>query len=91
MTPDEVRMLDNKKAILLIRGERPLVDDKYDLMKHPNIKYTEDGGAGVYDYAKAPLARDTFGFDRNRYDDYELLAEDDVLAGIFDGRNADEI
>lgn len=48
MTPDEVRRLDNKDAIVLIRGERPVVDKKYDLMKHPNIKYTEDGGAAPY-------------------------------------------
>ena len=48
MTPDEVRMLDNGKAILLIRGERPVVDDKYDILKHPNIKRTGDGGAAPY-------------------------------------------
>lgn len=48
MTPDEVRMLDNGKAIVLIRGESPVIDDKYDLMKHPNIKETEDGGTPPY-------------------------------------------
>ena len=35
LTPDEVRMLDNRYALLFIRGERPIVDEKYDLMKHP--------------------------------------------------------
>ncbi len=48
MTPDEVRLLDNKDAIVLIRGERPVIDEKYDLMKHPNISFTEDGGAAPY-------------------------------------------
>lgn len=48
MTPDEVRMLDNGKAILLIRGERPVVDDKYDILRHPNIKRTGDGEAAPY-------------------------------------------
>jgi type IV secretion system protein VirD4 len=48
MTPDEVRLLDNKNALVFIRGERPVVDEKYDLMKHPNIAYTEDGGAAPY-------------------------------------------
>ena len=43
-------MLDNRKAILFVRGERPMLDDKYDLMRHPNIKLTEDGGAAPYDY-----------------------------------------
>ena len=42
MTPDEVRMLDNNLALLFIRGEAPLMDEKYDLLKHPNIKYTTD-------------------------------------------------
>ena len=48
MTPDEVRMLDNSKALVFIRGERPVMDDKYELMRHPNISLTEDGGAPPY-------------------------------------------
>ena len=48
MTPDEVRMLDNRYALLFIRGERPLEDFKYDILKHPNITLTTDGGAEPY-------------------------------------------
>ena len=48
LMPDEVRMLDNDYALLFIRGERAVSDKKYDLMKHPNIKLTEDGGAESY-------------------------------------------
>ena len=48
LTPDEVRMLDNNKALVFIRGERPVMDDKYELMRHPNILLTEDGGAAPY-------------------------------------------
>ena len=48
MTPDEVRMLDNQYALLFIRGERPIRDFKYDILKHPNIRYTTDGGAPAY-------------------------------------------
>ena len=48
LTPDEVRMLDNRNAIVFIRGEKPIMDEKYDLLKHPNIKYTVDGGAAPY-------------------------------------------
>lgn len=48
MTPDEVRLLDNKNAVVFIRGERPVIDGKYNLMKHPNIAFTEDGGAAPY-------------------------------------------
>ena len=83
LQPDEVRMLDNKNALLFIRGERPILDAKYDLMKHPNIRYTEDGGAGPFNYAKAPLAHDDFTFDETRYDDYELLLDEDIIGELF--------
>lgn len=83
LQPDEVRMLDNQNALLFIRGERPILDAKYDLMKHPNIRYTEDGGAGPFNYAKAPLAHDDFTFDETRYDDYELLLDDDIIGELF--------
>ena len=48
MTPDEVRTLDNSNAILLIRGERPVIDAKYPLEAHPRIGNTTDGGAQPY-------------------------------------------
>lgn len=83
LQPDEVRMLDNQNALLFIRGERPIQDAKYDLMKHPNILYTEDGGAGPFNYAKAPLAHDDFTFDETRYDDYELLLDEDIIGELF--------
>ena len=50
LTADEVRMLDNDKAILLIRGEKPVIDLKYDILKHPNIKYTADGEEKMYNH-----------------------------------------
>ena len=52
MTPDEVRMLDNRYAILFIRGEYPVMDLKYDLMKHPNIAFTAEGGAEPFIHGK---------------------------------------
>ena len=76
MTPDEVRLLNNSKCILFIRGERPVVDLKYNLLKHPNIRYTEDGGAAPYDYTAADNALDDLpGAPGN----YELLDMDDFL------------
>ena len=75
-TPDEIRLLDNRKAILFVRGERPMLDDKYNLKKHPNVKWTEDGGAPPYDYAKAPRSHDDLNIDIERLDDYELLCEE---------------
>ncbi len=76
-------MLDNQYALLFVRGERAMMDRKYDLMKHPNIKMTEDGGAEAYNYAKTPLAHDTFAFDAGRYEDYELLSDEDIIRGQF--------
>ncbi len=58
LMPDEVRLLDNDYALLFVRGEHAVMDRKYDLLKHPNIRDTEDGGALPYDYAEAPLAHD---------------------------------
>jgi type IV secretion system protein VirD4 len=48
LTADEVRMLDNQYAIVFIRGERPVLDFKYDLLTHPNIRLGVDGGADAY-------------------------------------------
>lgn len=48
MTIDEVRKLDTNKAILFIRGEDPVIDRKYNLKRHPNIKLTLDGKAKPY-------------------------------------------
>lgn len=48
LTPDEVRLLDNRYAILFIRGERPIIDLKYDVLKHPNVELSADGKAKPY-------------------------------------------
>jgi type IV secretion system protein VirD4 len=48
MTPDEVRMLDNRYALLFIRGERPVMDFKYDILKHPSVRLTTDGQADPF-------------------------------------------
>ena len=51
MTPDEVRMLDNQYALVFIRGERPILDYKYDIFTHPNVYLSTDGGAEPYSHA----------------------------------------
>ena len=88
MTPDEVRMLDNKYAILFIRGERPILDLKYDIFKHPKFSLTEDGGAKPYIHN--PIDEDTMtisfpnmsfkNIDSIEVDDYgfELVADIDL-------------
>ena len=76
MTIDEVRKLDTNKAILFIRGEDPVIDRKYNLKRHPNIKLTSDGKAKPYihkpqgapDYALPDLP---YAF--KSLDDYEFI------------------
>jgi type IV secretion system protein VirD4 len=48
LTPDEARMLDNRYALLFIRGERPVMDEKFDILRHPNVAGTADGKAGPF-------------------------------------------
>ncbi len=83
LMPDEVRLLDNDYALLFVRGEHAVMDRKYDLLKHPNIRDTEDGGAPPYDYAETPLAHDIPAFDETRYEDYELLSGEDIAGEPF--------
>ena len=56
LAPDEVRLLDNRYAILFIRGERPVMDLKYDILRHPNIALTVDGGAEPYRHGEDLLS-----------------------------------
>ena len=64
LTPDEVRMIDNNYEVVIIRGERAVIDKKFVLQKHRNIKFTEDGGAEPYekketaDYSSIDLHQD---------------------------------
>ncbi len=55
LTPDEVRMLDNQYAILFIRGERPVMDFKYDILKHPNVAFTTDGKGKPYKHGEVTI------------------------------------
>lgn len=88
MTPDEVRMLDNRYALLFIRGERPVMDFKYDIMMHPNVKLTADGGQPPYIHGEPTQAVATLVFDSDIPQSavsvnavstsYELLSDEDL-------------
>ena len=90
LTPDEVRMLDNRYALLFIRGERPVIDEKYDILKHPNIALTEDGSAAPYEHGGTENAVATLSFAGAAAEtvsapneptlDYELLSDEDIEA-----------
>lgn len=88
MTPDEVRMLDNRYALLFLRGELPVMDFKYDILKHPNVSQTVDGGKPPYVHGEPTKAVATLVFDsdipKNAISvnavstSYELLSEEDI-------------
>lgn len=93
LTPDEVRMLDNDNAILLIRGEKPIIDKKYNILEHPNVKYTADGQGNEYIHGKTDRANGSIIMlkdeeidmtkinDLKNYKvikDLELLSEEDI-------------
>ena len=93
MTPDEVRMLDNRYALLFIRGERPVMDEKYDLLKHPNVAFTTDGGAPPYEHGKDTRSVGFFRLDEAELEnaaepewfgeaEFELLSEEELYEEI---------
>jgi len=77
--PDEVRMLDNRYALLFVRGERAVQDGKYDILRHPNIKLTADGGMPPYVHGQIPLAldMDDILLDGD-YADYEVVSDEEI-------------
>lgn len=92
LTPDEVRLLDNNYALLFIRGERPIMDFKYDILKHPNVSKTTDGKEKPYihggtENAVASISIDSNLLDytftdieeiKNIEDNFELLSSEEI-------------
>lgn len=87
---DELAVLDGSKCILQLRGVRPVMDEKYDILKHPNIALTEDGGAAPYEHGGTENAVATLSFAEAAAEtvsapneptlDYELLSDEDIEA-----------
>ena len=91
MTPDEVRLLDNKYALLFIRGEKPIKDFKYNILKHPNIQYTLDGKEKAYMHGESnnsvasvkleniSINTKEINMEKSENENqYELLSEEDI-------------
>lgn len=93
LTPDEVRLLDNRYAILFIRGERPILDYKYDVLKHPNIALSANGKAQPYIHGEVTksIASVNLDFtnvtrlenkdedtDSNILEDYDVVSSEDI-------------
>ena len=101
LTPDEVRLLDNDYAILFIRGERPIKDFKFDLLKHPNISLTTDGGSKAYIHGNSENAIATVelgGYigeeskiDIKEFEDrYEILSSEELDEFFLKGNDLNE-
>lgn len=78
LTADEVRLLDNNDGLLFIRGERPIKDRKYNLLKHPNIKQTLDGGYIPYIHGQASHFIEDWQNILLSNNEYELLDEEET-------------
>lgn len=78
LTADEVRLLDNNDGLLFIRGERPIKDKKYNLLKHPNIKQTLDGGYSPYIHGQASHFIEDWQNILLTNNEYELLDEEET-------------
>lgn len=78
LTADEVRLLDNDYALLFIRGELPILDKKYNILKHPNVAYTKDGNGQVYQHGKIHGLIDNWQDIIISDNDYELLSDEDM-------------
>ena len=82
LTADEVRLLDNNYGLLFIKGERPVKDKKYDLLKHPYIKQTLDGGREPYIHGQAHHFIDDWQNILLTDNEYELLDQEEVEKNI---------
>ncbi len=100
LTPDEVRMLDNRYALLFIRGERPVMDEKFDILKHPNVALSTDGKGKPYRHGEVTQAVGSIALgdslegevtqEQAGTDSYELLSEEDLEAIINQSQNKEE-
>ena len=80
MMIDEIRMMDTDDAILLIRGEKPVLDQKYDITRHPNFKKSAAGGAEPYVHkpqAAPDYALPDLPYEFHALDDYEFIDMED--------------
>lgn len=78
LTADEVRLLNNDYALLFIRGELPVIDKKYDILKHPKIQYTRDGNGIAYQHNQIHHAINDWQNIMLSDGEYELLSEEDL-------------
>ena len=96
----EVRMLDNRYALLFIRGEMPVMDEKYDLLNHPNVKFTPEKGGAPYvhggtELSVGSLSLSTVPGKETRFInlseiEFELLSDEEIEAELLSGGKQNE-
>lgn len=89
LTPDEVRLLDNRYALLFIRGELPVMDEKYDVLRHPHVSLTTDGEGQTYQHGGTEHALDWRTVQLDENGEYELLSEEELEALLLHERMDD--
>lgn len=93
LTADEVRMLNNCYALMFIRGEYPVKDYKYDILKHPNLTLSADGNGNIYRHGSTNNAVVTISLDTassnaeisepiKTYKEYDILTEEELEKSI---------
>ena len=65
-------------VIMILADERPIIDEKYDLNRHPRIKLSADGGAPQYSYVSSELLPETNTIQINETD-----VDEDEVDGVF--------
>lgn len=96
----EVRMLDNRYALLFIRGEMPIMDEKYDLLNHPNVRFTPEKGGAPYVHGGTELSVGSLtltavtGKKKNYVNlsetEFELLSDEEIEAELQNGGKTNE-
>lgn len=82
-------LLDNKYALLFIRGERPVMDSKYDILKHPNVKLTTDGKGENFVHGFVDQSVLEFKLDTD-IDDIDIKEVNDANVAIYSKEEIEE-
>ena len=93
-------MLDNRYALLFIRGEMPVMDEKYDLLNHPNVKFTPEKGGAPYVHGGTELSVGSLSlstvpgmktkFINLSEMEFELLSDEEIEAELLSGGKTNE-
>ncbi|WP_375105231.1 VirD4-like conjugal transfer protein, CD1115 family [Paenibacillus sp. RS8] len=79
MTMDELTTMPGDKCILQLRGLRPFLSPKYDLMKHPNYKFTAEANKrNTFDPARLVNRRMKKLHPHEPYTVYEVDTDEDL-------------